>query len=386
MLKLDHTDTSAGIEYATLYLAFELSKAHWKLGIVLPGSQKMSRYCVNGGDLAALSQQLSVVRAKAERATGKPARIVSCYEAGYDGHWLHRWLTDQGVINYEIDPASIQVSRRARQPKTDRIDLERLMRSLLAYLRGEPRVCSMVRVPTPEEEDRKRASRERERLIKERSAHTNRIKGLLHGQGIRDAMPLKAGFIASLDRLRTADGRALAAQLKAEIVREHARLCLLVKQIKELENTSKAEVKAAAPGSIEQRIGRLIDFKGIGWASAQPLVHEAFYRSFDNRRQVGSYFGLANSAYDSGASKRDQGISKAGNRRARAVAIELAWLWRRHQPGSELSRWFQARVGQTKGRVRRIAIVALARKLMIALWRYVTTGVVPAGAVLRPSF
>jgi transposase len=332
----------------------------------------------------ALSARLSVARSKAE-AVGKPVRLVSCYEAGYDGHWLHRWLTNQGVINYEIDPASIQVNRRARRPKTDRIDLDHLMRSLLAYLRGEPRVCSVVRVPTPEDEDRKRASRERKRLMKERSSHTNRITGLLHAQGIRDAMPLKRGFIASLDTLRTGDGRPLPAKLKAEIVREHERLCVVNKQLSELEAKSKAEVQAAPRGSVEARIKHLTDLKGIGLVSAQTLVHEVFYRSFDNRRQLGSYFGLTNSAYDSGQSKRDQGISKAGNRRGRALAVELAWLWLRHQPGSELSRWFHERVGHMKGRIRRITVVALARKLMIALWRYVTTGVVPTGAVLRAS-
>ena len=226
MSKLNHTDTSAAVEYATVHVAFELSKANWHLGVILPGSQKLSRFRIDGGDLAALSAHLAEWRAKAG-AAGKPVRIVSCYEAGYDGHWLHRWLTNQGVINYEIDPASIQVNRRARRPKTDRIDLEQLMSTLLRYLRGEPRVCSMVRVPSPEDEDRRRVSRERDRLLKERSGHTNRITGLLHAQGIRDAKPLARGFIASLDSIRTGDGRPLPPRLKEEIVREHQRLCLV---------------------------------------------------------------------------------------------------------------------------------------------------------------
>jgi transposase len=384
MSRLNLTDTPAAAEYATVYLAFELSKAKWKLGVMLPGSHRVSRFTIDGGDLAALGAWLATWRAKAA-ATGKPVRIISCYEAGYDGHWLHRWLTSQGVINYVIDPASIQVNRRARRAKTDNIDLEQLMRTLLAYLRGEPGVCSMVRVPSPEDEDRRRASRERDRLLKERSSHSNRITGLLHAQGIRDAMPLKRGFLASLDGVRTGDGRPLPARLKAEIVREHERLCLVHKQIIELEAKSKAEVRAPARGSVEEKIRDLIDLRGLGVVSAQKLVHEVFYRSFDNRRQVGSYFGLTNSAYDSGDSHRDQGISKAGNRRGRTLAVELAWLWLRFQPGSELSRWFNERVGTMKGRIRRITIVALARKLMIALWRYVTTGVVPTGAVLRQS-
>jgi transposase len=225
-----------------------------------------------GGDLAALTARLSVVRAKAARC-GKPVRIVSCYEAGFDGHWLHRWLTAQGVTNYEIDPASIAVNRRARRAKTDRIDLEQLMRTLLAYERGEPRVCSMVYVPSVEDEDRRRRTRERERLVKECTAHSNRIKGLLHAQGIRDALPLKAGFIAGLDQLRTGDGRVLPPRLKDEIVREHERLLLVRKQLKELEAKSKAELRAAAPGSAAAKVMQLLDLKGIGPVGAPELVN-----------------------------------------------------------------------------------------------------------------
>jgi len=386
MLKqLDRTDAPATAEYATVYLAFELSKAKWKLGVIMPGSQKMSRYTIAGGDLAALAARLSELRAKAGRG-GQAVRILSCYEAGYDGHWLHRWLTDQGVINHEIDPSSIEVSRRARRAKTDRIDLEKMMRAFLAQLRGEPRACSVVHVPRVEDEDRKRRTRERERLSKERTGHTNRIKSLLHAQGIRDAMPLKPGFIAGLASLRTGDGRPLPPRLQEELVREHARLCLVDEQMGKLEAESKAGLRAAAPGSAEAKIMQLIDLKGIGPVGGQLLVNEVFYRSFDNRRQVGSYFGLTGTPYDSGESRREQGISKAGNRRARALAIELAWLWISQQPGSELTLWFRQRVGDLKGRIRRITIVALARKLMVALWRYLTTGLVPKGAVLHPSF
>jgi transposase len=384
MLKLDWTDTPATGEYATVYVVFELSKTRWQLGVLLPGSEKLSRCPIAGGDLTALASRLARCRAQAARS-GKSVRILSCYEAGLDGHWLHRWLTDQGVISHEIDPSSIEVSRRARRAKTDRIDLEKLMRAFLAYLRGEPRVCSMVHVPTVEDEDRKRRTRERERLLKERTSHSNRIKGLLHGQGVRDAEPLKPGFVASLDKMRTGDGRMLTPWLKEEIMREHERLCLVAKQLSALEATNKAALRAAAPGSAEAKMMQLIDLKSIGPIGGQELVNEVFYRSFDNRRQVGSYFGLAGTPYDSGESRREQGISKAGNRRARKLAIELAWLWLRHQPDSELSCWFRQRVGDIKGRVRRIAIVALARKLMVALWRYLTTGVVPSGAVLRPS-
>jgi transposase len=379
---MTHTDTPAGTEHATVYVVFELSKAHWRLGVLLPGSQKISRYTIAGGDLAALSARLTALR----RKVGTPVRILSCYEAGLDAHWLHRWLSDQGVTNYEVDPSSIEVSRRARRAKTDGIDVDKLMRTFLAYLRGEPRVCSMAHVPSAAEEDHKRWNRERDRLHMEQTAHSNRIKGLLFGQGVRDVMPLKPGFVGSLGKLRTGDGRPLPPRLREEIVREHERLCLVHKQLLALEAQNKVELKtAAAPGSARAKIRQLIGLKGIGEIGAPELVNEVFYRSFDNRRQVGAYFGLTGTPYDSGASRREQGISKAGNHRARARAVELAWLWVRYQPGSELSRWFQARVGDLKGRPRRIAIVALARKLMVALWRYLTTGVVPTGAVLKAS-
>jgi len=384
-MRADHPDAPAGCEYATVYVAFELSKSKWQLGVLTPGWEKMSRYRIEGGDLTAVSSVLGRARAKAEQL-GKPVRILSCYEAGLDGHWLHRWLWDNGVINYTIDASSIEVNRRARRAKTDRIDLALLMRAFLAHVRGEPRVCSVVRVPTPEEEDRKRRTRERERLLKERTAHSNRIKGLLHGQGIRDAMPLKPSFLSDLEQARSGDGRPLAPCLKDEIRREHERLVLVHGQIKALDAGNVAAHRAPAAGSVEAKAVQLAQLRGLGPQIAQVLANEVFYRDFKNRRQVGSCVGLTDTPYDSGSSRRQQGISKAGNYRARTVAIELAWLWLKHQPDSELSRWFRERVGNVKGRIRKIAIVALARKLMVALWRYLQTGLVPTGAVMRPSF
>jgi transposase len=380
----DHTDAPAGCEYATIYVAFELSKAKWQLGIMVPGAEKMSRYRIEGGNLTELSTVLGRARARAEQL-GKPVRVLSCYEAGLDGHWLHRWLMSNGILNYEIDASSIEVNRRARRAKTDRIDLAQLMRSFLAYLRGEVGVCSMVRVPTPEDEDRKRRTRERERLLKERTGHSNRIKGLLHGQGIRDAMPLKSSFLSNLDKMHTGDGRVLPPRLRDEICREHERLVLVHKQIKALEAENTAAHRTPAKGSVEAKAVQLAQLKAVGPQIAQILANEVFYRDFKNRRQVGSCVGLTDTPYDSGASRRQQGISKAGNHRARTTAVELAWLWLRHQPDSELSRWFRARVGNLKGRIRKIAIVALARKLMVALWRYLETGLVPTGAAMRPS-
>jgi transposase len=387
MMKHTHPIDTSGAphEDVTVALVFELSKAKWKLGFVVPGSSKLSRYTVGGGDTVGLEQLLVRMRQKASSGGTRPVRIVSAYEAGYDGFWLHRWLARQGVVNHVLDPSSIQVNRRARRAKTDRLDLDQLMRVVLALLRGEPRVCSVVRVPSIEQEDARRCHRERQRLVRERGAHVNRIKALLHGQGIRDAAPLRADFLARLDELGTGDGHQLAPALHREIVREHARLRLLVEQIKAVEAGSQAGVRAAAPGSADAKVAALARFKGIGEAGAQPLVKEVFYRVFNNRREVGSYFGLTGTPYDSGAARREQGISKAGNQRARAIAIELAWFWLHHQPDSELSRWFRGRVGDLKGRIRKITIVALARKLMIALWRFLEHGIVPTGAILRPA-
>jgi transposase len=277
------------------------------------------------------------------------------------------------------------VSRRARRAKTDRIDLEQLIRALLAFLRGEPRVCSVVHVPTVEDEDRKRRNRECERMLEERTAHTNRIKGLLHAQGVRDVMPLKPDFLDKLAGLCTGDRRPLPQLLKEEIIRKHERLCLVHKQLAVVEANNRTQRRAAAPGSAEEKIVRLTQLKSIGPVGAQGLVNEVFYRSFDNRHPLGSYFGLVWTPCDSGDSQREQGINKAGNRRARELAVELTWLWIRDQPDSGLTRWFRERVNHVKGRVRRIAIVAMARKLMVALWRYLETGVVPNGAVLHSS-
>jgi transposase len=385
MTYLSCPDAPAASEYATVHIAWELSKADWKLGVLLPGAQQMSRFTIKGGDVAAVSARLAAIRAKAA-TSGLPVRILSCYEAGFEGHWLHRWLESQGVVSHEVDPSSIEVNRRARRAKTDRIDLARIMRAFLAHLRGEPLACSIVHVPTSEEEDDKRPSRERERLLKERTAHTNRIKALLHAQGIRDARPLARDFPRRLEDARTGDGRALPPRLAAEIARERERLVVVDKQIAAIEADCKAECRKAAPGSSTAKIVLLARLKGLGITDGRVLVKEVFYRRFANRRQVGACVGLVGTPYSSGEQERDQGISKAGNRRARTAAIELAWRWTRWQPDSALTRWFKARVGDGKGRVRRIAIVALARKLMVALWRYLETGVVPDGAVLSPSF
>ncbi len=296
----------------------------------------------------------------------------------------HRLLEAHGIRNFVIDPASLQVDRRARSVKTDRIDTERLLRSLMAYLRGEPKVWSVVQVPSIAEEDARRLHRERDRLISERVRHVNRIKGLCALHGIYDYQPLRPQATARLEQLRTAQGASLPPRLKSEIKRELQRLELVVEMIATLEAYRDAIVEDAASTHIHaKKIRDLHKLKAIGPEFAAVLVGEIFHRTFNNRRQLASYVGYAPSPFQSGNVARDQGISKAGNSKGRTTGIELAWLWLRYQPGSDLSVWFQARAGATKGRIRRIAIVALARKLLVALWRYLETGLVPRGAVLK---
>jgi transposase len=364
---------------ATLFVALELSKAKWLVGLHSPMADKVSRHTIAGGDAPALLTLIGAARRRAEAGLGGTVRVVTCYEAGYDGFWLHRLLVAHGIANQVIDPASLLVNRRARRRKTDRIDLAGLLRTLMAWHRGEPQVCSMVRVPSPEEEDRRRRGRERERLVKERVQHLGRVKGLLMTQGVRDFQPARRGWRDRLEALRTGDGRPLPDCLKAEIARECRRLALVDEMLDELER----ERDAASDGKAPQQAALLTKLRGIGPTSAHLLAGEVFHRDFANRRQVAAYLGLEPSPWQSGQVDQDQGISKAGNRRARRVAIELAWLWLQYQPDSGLSRRFKDRVGAAKGRVRRIMLVALARKLIVALWRYLASGVVPEGASMR---
>ena len=369
---------------ARCVFAIEMSGASWVIGVLRPDANKMSLHKIDARDADALIALMARVRCQAEAALGAPGAIASCYEAGYDGFWLHRRLEAEGIANHVIDPASLQVNRRARQVKTDRIDAGRLLRALCAHLRGEPKVVSVVRVPTPEQEDARRLHRERSRLITERVGHVNRIKGLCATHGITDYQPLRRDRWERLEVLVTGDGRPFPPALKAEIGRELKRLELVLAMIAEVEAERDALVtEAAPPHPNAAKIRALARLKGIGPEFASVLVGEVFYRAFDNRRQLAGYVGLAPSPYASGATSRDQGISKAGNAKARTSMIELTWMWLRHQPGSALSVWFRNRVGELKGRPRRIAVVALARKLLIALWRYLEGGLVPTGAVLK---
>jgi transposase len=371
-------------ETVRCFFAIELSKKSWVVGFNTPLSEKISRRTLSGSDWKGLLQSIEEVRARVGREMGRAVEVVSCYEAGYDGFWLHRQLEAHGVRNYVIDPASLQVDRRARRVKTDRIDAERLLRSLMAYLRGEPKVWSVVRVPSIVEEDARRLHRERDRLVSERVQHVNRITGLCALHGIYDYHPLRPQAMSRLEQLRTTQGSALPLRLKSEIKRELQRLELVVEMIATLEAERDAIVADEASTHLNaEKIQTLHKLKAIGPEFAAVLVGEIFHRNFDNRRQLASYVGLTPSPFQSGNVAHDRGISKAGNRKGRTTAIELAWLWLRYQPDSDLSIWFRARVGTMKGRIRRITIVALARKLLVALWRYLETGLVPRGAVLK---
>jgi transposase len=366
----------------TLYASLELSRSIWLVTSLSPGSQKMSKHAIPGGAGPALLDLLNRLRAKAEQLAEKPINIVVIQEAGLDGFWIHRLLEVHGIASHVVDPASIAVPQRRRRAKTDAIDGETLLRTLLAWKRAEPRVCAMVVPPTSEQEDRRRTSRERAILLQEKVRHVNRIKGLLAGQGITDYDPVHKDRRTRLAALKTGDGQPFPVRLKAELLREIELLELLERQIADVASERDAVVDAKEHHAPAALLARL---KGIGPQIAAVLYLEGLYRHFANRREVAAYAGLVPTPWRSGKIDREQGISKAGNRRLRHIMIELAWLWVRHQPDSALSRWFRARVGDERGRVRRIAIVALARKLLIALWRYVTHGELPEGAVLKAS-
>jgi transposase len=386
---LDHPSdglTAIRTHIAAIFVSLELSRSTWLVTSLSPGKgEKMSRHSVMAGNVAELLTLFAELRRKVEVRTGQSYPIITIQEAGLDGFWLHRVLQQNGIESHVVDPASIAVPRRQRRAKTDRLDGETLLRALLAYKRGEPRVCAMVVAPSPEEEDRRRLCRERRTLIEERVTHGNRIKGLLFAQGIFDYAPLRRDRRKRLEALRTGDGRELPAHLKAQIGRELDRIELLLGQIKAVEAAQDALLAASRrPASQEAApdpVTMLLALKGMGANFAAVLWSEAFYRQFANRRKVAAYAGLAATPWQSGGIRHEQGVSKAGNPRLRTTMIQVAWLWTRHQPQSALTRWFKERSSQGKKR----AIVALARKLLVALWKYITQGVVIEGAVMKPA-
>jgi transposase len=373
------------VSLAAIFVSLELSRSTWLITSLVPGGrEKMSKHSVRGGDIAGLLNHLTKLQDKAHARAGASFPIIAIQEAGLDGFWVHRVLDRAGIESHVVDAASILTSRRRRRAKTDRIDGEALLRTLLAYKRGEPRVCTMVRVPSPEEEDRRRLCRERKTLVAERVAHVNRIKGLLFAQGISDYEPLRGDRRQRLEAQRTGDGRPLSPHLKAQIGRELDRLELLLEQLKAVEAERNALLEPAndaAPVAVQALAG----LRGIGPEFTAVLWSECLFRSFRNRRQVAAYAGLAPTPWQSGSVQHEQGVSKSGNPRLRSTMVQLAWLWLRHQPTSELSLWFRERVKRNSGRGKKTTIVALARKLLVALWKFSSSGVVIEGAMMKTA-
>lgn len=369
------TRPELSVNEPTLYVAFELGKKEWKLAITSGFGVDPWLRSVPSGDLRAVERVLGDGR----RRFGLPthARGVSCYEAGRDGFWIHRALQALGIANRVVDSASIEVNRRARRAKTDRLDALKLVRMLVRVCYGEQRVWNEVRVPTVAAEAARQVSRERTSLTQEQTRLVNQLRGWLATWGSR--LPARRPG-AWWTTVRDWAGAALPLAVQARLARAEARLTLIAEQIAALERQQQTAVRTAAPTSA---VRQLVQLKGVATTSASVLLDEGLvWRGFRNRRQIGGLLGFAPTPYDSGESEREQGISRAGNARLQAISLQLAWNWVRWQPQSALTRWYQANFGTGK-RARRIGIVALARKLMIALWRYVTRGVVPDGAIRR---
>lgn len=376
-------DTKLG----AIFVSLELSRISWVITSMLPGGgDKMSKHVLRAGDVAGLFDRFAKLREKAGKRTAQSFPIVAIQEAGLDGFWIHRVLVREGVESHVVDSASVATSRHRRRVKTDRLDGETLLRSLLAYKRGEPRVCAMVRPPSPAEEDRRRNSRERVALIAERVRLVNRIKGLLFSQGVTGFAPMNRDRRKRFDGLRTGDGRQLEHHLRAEVTRALDRLELLLEQIKAVEATRTDLVTRAADNPAHLTGPQLLmRLRGVGPDFAEVLWSEGLFRDFANRRQLASYAGLTPTPWQSGSVSREQGVSKAGNPRLRTTMVQLSWFWLLHQPKSALAQWFQDRVKLDGGRRRKTAIVALARKLLVALWKYIRHGVVIEGAVMKPA-
>jgi len=365
---------------AVLYLAFELGEANWRLGFSIGLAQKPRRRKIEARDLIALEEE--IVLAKKRFRLPETAVVKSCYEAGREGFWLHRCLEQGGVENLIVDSASIEVNRRAKRVKTDRVDVEKLLNQLIRYHCGEEKVWSVVRVPSIEAEDIRHLHRQLIKFKKDRTRHRSRIDGVLASQGVK--VPVHADFLAKLEATRMWDGKPLPTGARARVEREYAALQYIQEQIKQLEEERKELIETSNEASVEQ-VRQLMKLRAIGPNSAWLFVMEFFgWREFRNRREVGALAGLTPTPYQSGEESKEQGISKAGNRWVRGMAIEIAWCWLRYQPESELTHWFDRKFGHSK-RTRKIGIVALARRLMIALWRYLEMGEIPAGAQFKPQ-
>jgi len=369
----------------TLILAIELSNTSWVLAAQIPGLPGVKAKRSIEPTPEALMAAIEDYRTRAVKAGQNVERVVAIYEAGWSGFWLARWLAQYGIETHVIQPSSVPVDRRARRAKSDGIDAELLLRTLLAWLRGEPRVCSMVPIPAEADEDARRRVRERAELVAERVGLVNRIGAVLATLGVGEYNPLRRDRRQRLDELRTALGGSLPTHARAKIVRMLDRLELLLIQITELEKSRDAVLEDENPDKAASMIQQLAKLRGVGVQSATVLVREGFVREFANGKALGSYVGLTSTPYSSGGTEREQGIGKAGNVRLRTLMVELAWLWQRYQPDSAQVSWFRERVSGTGRRMRKVMVVGLARKLLIALWRFATQGVVPEGAFMKPA-
>jgi transposase len=371
------TRPETSVNEPTLYVAFELGKKEWKLAMTTGFGIDPWLRTVAGGDLHGVEQALDAGRRRFGLSV--TATVVSCYEAGRDGFWIHRALTQRGIHNRVVDSASIEVNRRARRAKTDRLDALKLARLLVRVCGGEQRAWSEVRVPTVAEEAARQVSRERTALTQEHTRIRNQMGGWLATWGATVPARRRRSWWTTV---RDWAGAALPSEVQARLARASARLEALEGQIGELEAQQHTMVHAAAAAS---PLRQLVLLKGLATTSASVLLDEGLvWRQFRNRREIGGFLGFAPTPYASGESTREQGISRAGNARLQSISIQLAWNWVRWQPQSALTRWYRLNFGKGK-RARRIGIVAVARKLMIALWRYVTIGVVPEGATLKVS-
>jgi transposase len=371
-------ENNAGV----VYLAFELSHKKWKLGFADGKGPQVRQVTMESGNLEGLRAEIE----KAKRRWGleESAVVRSCYEAGREGFWLHRALEQMRIENIIVDASSIEVNRRQRRAKTDRMDAQKLVRQLVRYWRGERDVWSVVRVPSPEDEDRRQLHRGLEVLKEERKQHRVRIQSLLFTQGI----DVKVGpkFLQNLEALRCWNKEPVAQQMRQRIQDEVHRLQLVEVQIRELKAKQAEQARAAAQDAVQDKVRRLQQLMGVGLGSSWIFVMELFgWRQFHNRRELAAAVGLTPTPYNSGDSVREQGISRSGNPRIRKLLIEIAWAWLRFQPHSGLSQWYEARFAKAGQRMRRIGIVALARRLVIALWRYLESGIVPEGALLKAT-
>jgi transposase len=363
-----------------VYIAIELSASSWLVALQRPTNKKIKLRHLEAGDTNTLRALIAEERARCAAEFGVEAELVSCFEAGRDGFWLHRFLLAHGVLNHVVEPTSILVTRGARRAKTDRLDAQGLLRVLAATFTGDHDACRVVNVPTVKEEDAKRPHREREHLVQERIRIENRIAALLATQGIPKRPSLRS-WEADLEAMRSGDGQPIPPCLKAELNRLRRRLSMTLELIREVEAEREQALKTPKDAG-DLMAKALSKLRGIGDNFAAVLAREVFYRSFENRRQIASYLGLAPTPFQSGGVDRDRRINRAGNGRARKTLIQLAWLWLRYQPDSGLAKWFRERVGSLQGRTRRIAIVAMARKLLIAIWRFAAMGVLPEGAIV----